>query len=133
MAELLTSLGVPAQPSEVITVGPERRPITWRDDCPRARRSWWSGVRGSSKRWTERGLVPVHSADDEPQAVVQGFSPDTDWKMLGEGAVAILGGAFWLATNCGLDGAVRAWTATRKWVSGSGVAARDGGRADGHR
>ena len=41
----------------------------------------------------------MDSADDDPQAVVQGFSPDTDWKLLSEGAIAIRRGVFWLATN----------------------------------
>ena len=48
---------------------------------------------------TERGLTPVTSADEGPEAVVQGFSPDVDWARLSEGAIAIRRGAFWLATN----------------------------------
>src|SRR6202042_3658236 len=45
------------------------------------------------------GLNPVHSADDEPVAVVQGYSPDTNWAMLAEGAIAIRRGALWVASN----------------------------------
>ena len=34
-----------------------------------------------------------------PVAVVQGYSPDTDWAMLAEGAIAIRRGALWVASN----------------------------------
>jgi len=37
--------------------------------------------------------------DDDPAAVVQGYSPDLDWKQLAEGAVAIRRGVPWVATN----------------------------------
>jgi hypothetical protein len=57
------------------------------------------GTTGLIEALSERGLSPVHSADDEPAAVVQGYSPDTDWRMLAEGAVAIRRGAIWVATN----------------------------------
>ena len=43
--------------------------------------------------------MPVFSADDEPAAVVQGYSPDTNWRMLAEGAIAIQRGVPWVATN----------------------------------
>ena len=43
--------------------------------------------------------MPVFSADDEPAAVVQGYSPDTNWRMLAEGAIAIQRGVLWVATN----------------------------------
>ena len=38
-------------------------------------------------------------ADEEPVAVVQGFSPDMGWRQLAEAAVALRAGAFWVATN----------------------------------
>ena len=37
---------------------------------------------------TERGLVVVDSASDEPAAVVQGHSPDTGWRQLAEAVAA---------------------------------------------
>lgn len=45
------------------------------------------------------GLRPVRSADGNPEAVVQGHSVDTDWKMLAQATFAIRGGALWVATN----------------------------------
>jgi HAD superfamily hydrolase (TIGR01450 family) len=45
------------------------------------------------------GLRPVRSFDDKPDAVVQGHSPDTCWAILAEAALAIRGGALWVAAN----------------------------------
>ncbi|WP_204920544.1 HAD-IIA family hydrolase [Microlunatus panaciterrae] len=47
----------------------------------------------------EEGLVPVATADDDPVAVMQGWSPDLTWNQLNEAAIAIQRGAHWLATN----------------------------------
>ncbi|WP_342022049.1 HAD-IIA family hydrolase [Arthrobacter citreus] len=47
----------------------------------------------------EQGLVPVHSADDHPDAVIQGFDPGLGWKDLAEAAFAVARGAVWVATN----------------------------------
>jgi hypothetical protein len=47
----------------------------------------------------ERRLIPVHSAEGPVDAVVQGYSPDLDWRLLAEGAVAINRGVPWVATN----------------------------------
>ena len=45
------------------------------------------------------GLKPVSSVDDQPLAVVQGFSPDVNWKLLAEGTRAVRSGLPWIATN----------------------------------
>jgi glycerol-1-phosphatase len=45
------------------------------------------------------GLVPVHSFDDKPVAVVQGHSTTTGWVDLAEAVLAIHAGAVWVATN----------------------------------
>jgi len=41
----------------------------------------------------ERGLRPVSTAADKPQAVVQGYSPDVNYSMLAEGGLAVAAGA----------------------------------------
>ena len=46
-----------------------------------------------------QGLVVVPTADDRPDAVIQGFSPALGWKDLAEAAYAITAGAIWVATN----------------------------------
>jgi HAD superfamily hydrolase (TIGR01450 family) len=45
------------------------------------------------------GLNPVRTFADEPDAVVQGHSPQTGWADLCEAALAIRGGALWVAAN----------------------------------
>lgn len=45
------------------------------------------------------GFEVVYSADDEPDAVIQGYHPKLDWRMLDEVALAVQRGARWFATN----------------------------------
>jgi glycerol-1-phosphatase len=45
------------------------------------------------------GLRPVRQWSDAPVAVVQGYSPHTCWADLAEAALAIRGGAVWIAAN----------------------------------
>jgi HAD superfamily hydrolase (TIGR01450 family) len=45
------------------------------------------------------GLVPVQTAADAPDAVVQGYDPVMTWPRLDEAALAIQAGARWYATN----------------------------------
>ncbi|MFJ6003717.1 HAD-IIA family hydrolase [Arthrobacter sp. NPDC092385] len=47
----------------------------------------------------EQGFTVVGSADDGPDAVIQGFSPALGWKDLAEAAYAVSAGAVWVATN----------------------------------
>ncbi|BBX38140.1 HAD superfamily hydrolase [Mycolicibacterium mageritense DSM 44476 = CIP 104973] len=46
-----------------------------------------------------QGLVVVSAWDDQPDAVIQGFSPALGWKDLAAAAYAITAGATWVATN----------------------------------
>ncbi|WP_181035144.1 HAD-IIA family hydrolase [Arthrobacter sp. B0490] len=46
-----------------------------------------------------QGLTVVGSADDRPDAVIQGFAPTIGWKDLAEAAYAVAAGATWVATN----------------------------------
>lgn len=45
------------------------------------------------------GLTPVRQWSEGPVAVVQGHSPQTGWTDLAEAALAIRGGALWVAAN----------------------------------
>ncbi len=45
------------------------------------------------------GLKPVHSAKENPVAVVQGFNPEIGWKDLAEASYVVAAGALWVATN----------------------------------
>lgn len=98
VADLLTRLDVPAEPSEVVTSS-QAAAHYLADRFPPGSPILVLGTTGLIDAVTERGLFPVFSADDEPVAVVQGYSPTLGWKDLAEGMVAISGGALWLATN----------------------------------
>ncbi|MCC9144974.1 MULTISPECIES: HAD-IIA family hydrolase [unclassified Arthrobacter] len=50
-----------------------------------------------------QGLVRVYSADDAPDAVIQGFDPSLGWADLAEAAFAVGRGAVWVATNTDLS------------------------------
>lgn len=49
-----------------------------------------------------KGFLLVDGAADQPDAVIQGFSPELGWKDLAEAAFAINAGALWVATNTDL-------------------------------
>jgi glycerol-1-phosphatase len=98
VAAHLSALGIPATAAEVITSA-QAAAHYLAERLPPASRVLVVGTTGLVEALSERGLVPVSSANDDPQAVVQGYSPDTNWRMLAEGAVAIRRGLLWVATN----------------------------------
>lgn len=48
---------------------------------------------------SQAGFELVSSSDDNPAAVIQGFSPDVAWHHLAEASYSISNGAKWIATN----------------------------------
>jgi glycerol-1-phosphatase len=57
------------------------------------------GGRGLVEAVSGAGLHPVDVATPDVVAVVQGWAPEVDWRLLAEGAVALRAGALWIATN----------------------------------
>jgi glycerol 3-phosphatase-2 len=57
------------------------------------------GGSGLLEAIAEQGLKAVASADDLPDIVVQGYSPDLGWKDLAEATYAVRRGVPWIATN----------------------------------
>lgn len=98
VAEHLTALGIPADAHDVITSA-QAAAHYLADLLGEHAKVLVVGTTGLDEALADRGLVPVHSADEQPQAVVQGYSPDLDWAQLAEGAVAIRRGLPWVATN----------------------------------
>ncbi|MFI7275232.1 HAD hydrolase-like protein [Streptomyces sp. NPDC049879] len=98
----LTSLGVPADASEVVTSAQAVARVI-ADDVPAGSRVLCSGGEGLRVALRERGLVPVDSADDGPVAVVQGYGgPDMRWALVSEAALAVSRGVPWYASNTDL-------------------------------
>ncbi|HEY7008529.1 MAG TPA: HAD-IIA family hydrolase [Jatrophihabitantaceae bacterium] len=98
VAAHLSELGIPAAAAEVITSA-QAAAHYLAERLPASSPVLVVGTTGLVEALRERGLRPVFSADDEPAAVVQGYSPGLDWRQLAEGAVAIRRGVPWVATN----------------------------------
>ncbi len=98
VADHLQALSIAAEPGEVITSS-QAAAHYLADRLPSGAKVLVVGTAGLVEALQERGLQPVFSADDEPAAVVQGYSPELSWQQLAEGAVAIRAGAIWVATN----------------------------------
>lgn len=97
VAVLITGLGLPTSAPDVVTSAHAAAAVAARR-IPGARALMVGG--GAVKTaLLEHGLTPVHAADDSPDLVVQGFSPDVDWRQLAEAAYAIGRGVPWIVTN----------------------------------
>jgi glycerol 3-phosphatase-2 len=105
VAEKLNGMDVPADVDDVVTSAQAAaRMLAERLD--EGSRVLVTGGAGLRQAVTERGLVPVDSADDDPAAVVQGYDPELTYARLCEAALAIRAGRLWIASN--LDSTVPA-------------------------
>lgn len=98
VAAHLTELGVVASPEDVVTSAQAAATLVAAEVEPGAA-VLVVGGEGLDAALAERGLRPVRAADDEPAAVVQGFSPDVGWRQLAEGTYAVQAGLPWIASN----------------------------------
>jgi len=98
VAAHLTDLGIAADPAEVITSA-QAGARYLAERLPEGAKVLVIGTTGLYEALTDRGLVPVATAEDDIAAVIQGYSPDLNWHQLAEGAVAIGRGLPWVATN----------------------------------
>lgn len=101
VAEHLRELSIPARRDEVLTSAQVAAGLL-AQRLPAGARVLVIGGTGLVVALREDGLVPVSSMDEEPAAVVQGFSPDLSWRRLAEAARAVQAGLFWVATNLDL-------------------------------
>ncbi len=98
IAALLTSFGAPASPQDVVTSAQAAARLL-AERLPAGAPVLVIGGSGLRMAVRERGLRPVSTAADKPQAVVQGYSPDVDYSMLAEGGLAVAAGALFVASN----------------------------------
>lgn len=101
VADHLRLLGIPAAPEEIITSAQAAAHLL-ADRLPRGAGVLVVGTDSLAREVTARGLALVATAEDGPAAVVQGYSPDTGWRILAEAVVAVRRGALWVATNTDL-------------------------------
>jgi HAD superfamily hydrolase (TIGR01450 family) len=97
VAAHLTSLGIAAEPHDVVTSGQAAVRYLAARLAPGAS-VLVVGTEGLAEEVEEGGLRPVRRAEGA-EAVLQGLSTTTSWSDLAEAAVAIRSGALWVAGN----------------------------------
>ena len=98
VAALLTGMGVPAAPHEVLTSAGAAAALLAERLTPGAP-VLVVGAEALRAEVRDAGLKPVETFEDSPAAVVQGYGPDVGWRILAEAALAVRAGATWMATN----------------------------------
>lgn len=103
VAEHLTSLGLHVAPADVIT-SPQAAMRLLADIVPPPATLLIVGGAGLVDEAEKAGYTVTRSAEDAPDAVVQGFAPEVAWTDLAEAAFALKvpeeeGGIPWIATN----------------------------------
>lgn len=102
VADQLTALGIPTAPDEVMTAAQAAAALLATRLDPGARVLVIGGA-GLLTAVRAAGFVVVSSADDQPDAVVQGFAPELGWRELAEAAYAVQRGAWYVASNLDLS------------------------------
>lgn len=98
VAQHLIELGFAAEPNDVVTSAQSAARLL-ADQLPGGAHVLIIGTDSLAAEVQNVGLRAVRQMADEPVAVVQGHSPQTGWSDLAEAALAIRGGALWVAAN----------------------------------
>jgi HAD superfamily hydrolase (TIGR01450 family) len=98
VAAHLTRLGIQAGESDVVTSAQAVSGLLAERLGPGGRVFLMGGA-GLEAALTERGLVPVHSLDDDPAAVVSGYHPDLRWWTVVQASILVDRGVPWYASN----------------------------------
>ncbi len=98
VAALLSGMGVPAEPDEVLTSAGAAAAML-ADELPAGSPVLVVGAEALRAELRAVGLVPVTRLDESPVAVVQGYGPEVGWADLAEASLAVRAGARWTATN----------------------------------
>jgi len=106
VAAHLADLGLDVAPSDVVT-SPQAAMALLATEVPDGALVLVVGGEGITTELERRGYRVTRSADDAPDAVVQGFAPDIGWRHLAEASFALNahggagepGGIPWIATN----------------------------------
>lgn len=94
----LRDLGFAAEPENVLTSAQVAAAMLPRE-LPAGAKVLVCGSANLAGLLEQAGFRIVASADDRPDAVVQGYDPDLSWRRLDEATLAIGNGARWYATN----------------------------------
>jgi len=98
VATHLRAMGFTAKPDDIVTSAQSAARLL-QEQLPPAAAVLVVGTDSLAAEVRKVGLKPVRQWSDGPVAVVQGHSPRTGWPDLAEAALAIRGGALWVAAN----------------------------------
>jgi glycerol 3-phosphatase-2 len=98
VAEHLQAMGFTAEPDDIVTSAQSAARLL-AAQLPPGAAVLVVGTEALADEVRNLGLKPVRLWSDFPVAVVQGHSPQTGWPDLAEAALAIRGGALWVAAN----------------------------------
>ena len=98
VAAHLARVGIPAGEAEVVTAAQAAATLLT-TLVPAGARVLVTGGEGLRAAVADAGLAVVVSADDDPDAVVQGYAPGLTYADLAEAALAVRRGAVWVASN----------------------------------
>ncbi|MFF4242775.1 HAD-IIA family hydrolase [Actinomadura geliboluensis] len=98
VAALLTEVGVPAEPADVVTSAQAAARLL-AERLPAGSEVLVVGGMGLRHALYAQGLRPVSTAAGRPAAVVQGYHPDLSYGTLAEGARAVSMGALFVGSN----------------------------------
>jgi glycerol 3-phosphatase-2 len=98
IAQQLNHLGIAASSADLVTSAQAAARLI-ADRLPPGSAVLVAGGIGLRLALRERGLRPVSTAAGRPAAVVQGYAPDISYALLAEAALAIRGGAWYVASN----------------------------------
>ncbi|MFT4228138.1 HAD-IIA family hydrolase [Micropruina sp.] len=98
VAEHLNSLGFVAGPDDLITSAQVAAGVL-AETLTAGSLILVAGTQNLVDLLVEVGFRTTDSADDNPDAVVQGYSPNIPWALLDEAGIAVQRGATWYATN----------------------------------
>jgi glycerol-1-phosphatase len=98
VAQHLCAMGFTAKPEDIVTSAQSAARLLQEQLQPGAA-VLIVGTDSLAAEVRKVGLKPVRQWSDGPVAVVQGHSPQTGWPDLAEAALAIRGGALWVAAN----------------------------------
>ena len=98
VADQLVRMGFHASVDDLVTSAQAATGLM-RRELPAGARVLVAGTQNLVDHMVEAGFVPVASASDSPDAVVQGYDPQMTWPRLDEVAIAVQNGARWYACN----------------------------------
>jgi glycerol 3-phosphatase-2 len=102
VAEKLTKMGVPAQPTDVVTSAQAAARML-RDRFGARAPIVLLGAAGLDAALRAEDLEPVNVENTEAVALSTGYSPDAIWRDIMRAAVRVRGGLPWVATNTDLS------------------------------